>query len=66
VKAEEEPVNFGDLKIGEKFRNVEGKVYEKINDSVGVYYDPMTPRTEEQIVGSRRLFHTDTKVYRGE
>ena len=70
VKAAEEPVEFKDLEVGEKFREtnkwkIEDKILEKVNDHVAVVWSPKK-RTEEQVVNTRRLIFPDRKVYRVE
>lgn len=65
VKAAEEPVNFGDLKNGEKFNATyvgerQEAVLEKVNDHTGVYVEP----SKEGMLGKRLLVYPDSKVYR--
>lgn len=65
VKAAEEPVNFGDLKVGEKFNATyvgerQEAVLEKVNDHVGIYVEP----SKAGLLGQRQLLYTDAKVYR--
>jgi len=67
VKAAEEPMNFGDLKVGDKFNATyvgerQEAVLEKVNDHVGVYVEP----SKAGLLGQRQLVYPDSKVYRVE